>query len=157
MLAGFADANDLNLIVAPHVKMFRRHDGKVRDGWRARRTANVLIDPGSDQSVDTSYAAIADIYVGDVSSQVYEFLVRPRPCVFLNAHAIDWRDDPSFVHWQLGDVIDDPSALMAAIRAAPGRHHLYRARQEALAAATLGDRSPGAARRAADAVASFLQ
>ncbi len=156
LLANFAAGTDLNLIVAPHVKMFRRHSERTRAEWRARSTANVLVDPGSDRSVDTSYLSCADIYVGDVSSQVYDFLAVPRPCVFLNAHDIDWRDDPSFAHWHLGDVVDDPADLMAAIRAAPARHACYRARQEEMAAATLGDRTPGAARRAADAIAEFL-
>lgn len=156
MLASFAADRSMNLIVAPHVKLFRRRSDAVRDGWRARSTGNVLVDPGSDRSVDMSYAAAADIYVGDVSSQVYEFLAVPRPCVFLNAHGIDWRDDPSFAHWHLGDVVDDPADLMAAIRAAPARHALYRERQEAMAAASLGDTSPGAAARAAEAVIAFL-
>lgn len=156
MLAGFAADDGMNLVAAPHVKLFRRRNGALRDAWRARSTANVLIDPGSDRSVDTSYAAAADIYVGDVSSQVYEFLATPRPCVFLNAHGIDWRDDPSFAHWHLGDVVDDPADVMEAIGSAPARHHLYRERQVAAVADTLGDTSPGAASRAANAVADFL-
>ena len=156
LLAGFAREQELNLLVAPHVKLFRRRSGKVRASWRARGTGNVIVDPGSDRSVDTSYTAAADIYVGDVSSQVYEFLTIPRPCVFLNPHRIDWRDDPSFAHWHLGDVVDDPAGMMDAIRAAPSRHPLYRAAQEAMAAASLGDRRPGIATRAADAVAGFL-
>ncbi len=156
LLAEFAADARMNLIVAPHVKLFRRESEAVRERWRARSTGNVLVDPGSDRSVDGSYAGVSDIYVGDVSSQVYEFLATPRPCVFLNAHRLKWRDDPSFAHWRLGDVIDDPTDLMPAIRAAPGRHHLYYERQEAMAQASLGDTSPGAARRAADAVAGFL-
>lgn len=157
MLAGFAQDPSMNLIVAPHVKLFRRRREALRGRWRARSTANVLVDPGSDRSVDMSYAAASDIYVGDVSSQVYEFLANPRPCVFLNAHGIDWRDDPSFAHWHLGDVVDDPADLMTAIRAAPERHSLYRARQEAMARASLGDTSPGAAARAAEAVITYLE
>ena len=157
MLAGFAADRSMNLIVAPHIKMFRRRDEGLRDQWRDRSTDNVLVDPGSDRSVDMSYAAAADIYVGDVSSQVYEFLATPRPCVFLNAHRIDWQDDPSFAHWHLGDVVDDPAEFMAAIRAASARHTLYRDRQQAMAQASLGDTSPGAAARAADAVMSFLR
>jgi hypothetical protein len=156
MLAGFAADRSMNLIVAPHVKLFRRRSDALRDHWRARSTGNVLVDPGSDRSVDMSYAAASDVYVGDVSSQVYEFLAKPRPCVFLNAHRIDWRDDPSFAHWHLGDVIDEPADLMDAIRAAPARHALYRARQEEMAAASLGDTSPGAAARAAEAVIAFM-
>lgn len=157
ILAGFAADRSMNLIVAPHVKLFRRRSEALRDRWRARSTGNVLIDPGSDRSVDMSYAAASDIYVGDVSSQVYEFLAMPRPCVFLNAPGLDWRDDPSFAHWHLGDVVDDPADLMDAIRAAPARHVLYRARQEAMAAASLGDTSPGAASRAAEAVIAFME
>lgn len=157
LLAGFAQEPAMNLLVAPHVKLFRRRSEAVRARWRGRGSGNVIVDPGSDRSVDTSYTAAADIYVGDVSSQLYEFLTRPRPCVFLNAHGIDWRDDPSFVHWHLGDVVDDPAQVMDAIRAAPARHHLYRERQKAMAAASLGDTGPGAARRAADAIAAFLQ
>ncbi len=156
MLEGFAQPGAPNLIVAPHVKMFRRRSERIRARWRARSTANVLIDPGSDAAVDLSYSAAADIYVGDVSSQVYEFLTIPRPCVFLNAHNIDWRDDPSYLHWHLGDVVDDPAELMAAIAAAPARHHLYRERQEAMAKASLGDTSPGVSQRAADRIAEFM-
>lgn len=156
LLAGFAADRSMNLIVAPHVKLFRRRSARLRAAWASRSTGNVLVDPGSDRSVDMSYAAAADIYVGDVSSQVYEFLAVPRPCVFLNAHRLDWRGDPSFAHWHLGDVVDDPAELMAAIHAAPARHALYRARQVELAAASLGDTRPGAALRAADAIEAFL-
>ena len=157
MLDGFGQDSSLNLIVAPHVKMFRRRREAVREHWRQRSTPNVVIDPASDRLLDTSYSEAADIYVGDVSSQIYEFMIRPRPCVFLNAHRLKWRDDPSFTHWHLGDVIEDPADLMAAIHAAPVRHALYRDRQEAMAQASLGNASPGAAVRAADAVAAFLQ
>lgn len=156
MLEGFARHRSMNLIVAPHVKLFWRRTGEYRDEWRSRSTGNVFIDPGSDRSVDTSYAAAADIYVGDVSSQVYEFLDRPKPCVFLNAHGIDWRDDPSFAHWHMGDVVDDPANLMETIRAAPARHALYRDRQARMIADTLGDTSPGATMRAADAIVQFM-
>jgi hypothetical protein len=156
MLRQFAAQDAYNLIAAPHVKLFRRRGRALRARWEARSTANILIDTGSERSVDTSYLAAADIYVGDVSSQVYEFLAEPRPCVFLNAHGVDWRADPNFSHWHLGDVVETPANLMTAIAAASARHALYRARQEAVAAAALGDRHPGAARRAADAIASFL-
>jgi hypothetical protein len=157
MLDQFGAQNDLNLIVAPHVKMFRRRSASVRASWEARSTDAILVDTSSDRLIDMTYTAAADIYVGDVSGQVYEFLTVPRPCVFINAHGIAWRDDPSFAHWHLGDVIEDPRDLMPAIRAATARHGLYRARQEALAEASLGDRDGGAAKRAAAAIMAFLQ
>lgn len=157
MLAAFAAQDEYNLIVAPHVKYFRRRTPAVRASWEARSTDTILIDLGSDRSVDTSYCELADIYIGDVSSQLYEFLVRPKPCVFLNAHQIDWHDDPNFRNWHLGDVVDDPAILMQTVRDAISRHHLYAARQEKVAQETLGDRSPGAAQRAADAMMELLE
>jgi hypothetical protein len=157
MLKGFAAQDRFDLIVAPHVKMFRRRSERLRNTWRRRSTPHILIDPGSERSLDNSYTAAADIYVGDVSSQVYEFLARPRPCVFLNAHGIDWREDPDFRFWRLGDVVEDPADLMEAIDAAPARHGLYRAAQEEAAAASLGDLTPGGSRRAAEAIVTFLR
>ena len=156
MFSAFAAQGEFNLIVAPHVKLFRRRGRRARSCWNAKSSPNILVDTGSTRSVDTSYLAQADIYVGDVSSQVYEFLANPRPCVFINAHGVNWRDDPSYVHWHLGDVVETPDALMPAIAAARERHSLYRDRQEDLAGASLGDRRPGAARRAADAIVHFL-
>ena len=156
MLAAFAEQNDFNLIVAPHVKMFRRRSAKLRRSWEARSTDNVLIDTGSDRSVDTSYSTAADIYVGDVSSQLYEFLVEPRPCIFLNAHQIDWRNNLSFRNWKLGEVVDDPNELMPAVRRAKAMHGRYVDAQTELARETLGDRRNGAAQRAADAIIAFL-
>src|SRR3546814_2965461 len=47
------------------------------------------IDLGSERSIDMSYTGSADLYLGDVSSQVAEYLYRPRPCVFLNAQGVD--------------------------------------------------------------------
>ncbi len=52
-----------------------------------------------------SYTLRADIYLGDASSQVYEFLVNPRPCLFLNSHEADWDKDPNYAHWHLGPVV----------------------------------------------------
>jgi hypothetical protein len=157
MLAGFANSDDHNLIVAPHVKFFRRRSKRLRAKWEARSSANVIIDTGSNHSVDMSYTRAADIYVGDISSQVYEFLVEPRPCVFLNAHRLAWEDNPSYAHWFLGDVITEPEQLMPAIRSAKARHPIYLERQITMAAASLGDRSAGLSDRAAHAVVQFLR
>jgi hypothetical protein len=137
--------------------MFRKASPARRQRLEAKSSATILIDAGSDRSIDSSYVSAASIYIGDVSSQVYDFIAKPRPCVFLNAHGVDWRGDPNYVHWQLGDVVGDPADLMPAIAAASERHALYRERQEELASATLGDRSGSPSERAADAVLRFLR
>lgn len=137
VLSWFADNPDLNLIFAPHVMLYRRPvhltPGEAAIGVarpapaRVRGRANILIDTGGPRLFDMSYSAAADLYLGDASSQVLEFLLRPRPCVFLNAHQRDWRSDVNFIHWRCGEVIDRIDGLGPAIRgalAAPDRFHL---------------------------------
>lgn len=95
-----------NLIFAPHCNLFRR---KLKNTIPQQyfTAPNILIDLGSEKSVDMTYTQAADIYIGDVSSQVYEFIRRPRPCIFLNAHGIKWQDDPYYSCWNFGEVIND--------------------------------------------------
>lgn len=156
MLEQFSARKDYNLIVAPHVKMLRNASRRARARLEERSTDSILIDSGSDRSVDSTYIDCASLYVGDVSSQVYEFLAKPRPCVFLNAHGVNWKDNPHYIHWTLGDVIDDPTNLYDAVTRASDRHHVYRDRQVKLAAAALGTNARGASDRAAAAILAFL-
>lgn len=157
LLNGFEGQDALNLIVAPHVKLFRFASTRTKQWWRNRSRANILVDPGSDRSVDTTYLWSSDVYVGDASSQIYEFLAEPRPCVFLNAHGVDWREDPNYAHWHLGDVVDDASQLMETIGAAPARHQLYLERQQAARRDTFGDLKGRPSIRAARAIEAFLK
>jgi hypothetical protein len=80
----FAGSKDFNLIFAPHLVLFRRrwrHGASLPS--RYRKIPNILIDTGSEASSDMTYMLGADIYMGDVSSQIYEFLLEPRSCIFL--------------------------------------------------------------------------
>ena len=157
LLAQFAGQSEFNLIVAPHVKKFRRRSRRLRNRWEARSTPSILIDTGSDRSVDNSYSEVADIYVGDVSSQVYEFTARPRPCVFLNMHGLDWRGDPEFLFWEMGEVVDHVDDILPAIRRARELHPLYRERQEELTLAALGGVVPQGSTRAAELIVEFTE
>ena len=146
----------MNLIVAPHVKLFRRRSEAVRERLRRRSDATILVDPGSDRSLDNSYTEAADIYVGDVSSQVMEFAARPRPCVFLNPHRVDWRDNPHFAAWRMGEVIERPDELIPAIRRGPEVHANYREIQEVMARDSLGDTGPGSVTRSVDKILEYM-
>ncbi len=117
----FAEDARYNLIVAPHIKMF---DGKRRRAEALRRLEpyarypNIHIDPGSERSIDMSYTRVADAYIGDVSSQVYEFLQVPKPCVFLNAHGVLWRGDENYAHWRYGPVLETCEDVVDAVQSA---------------------------------------
>ena len=119
---------------------------------------NILIDKGSHASADMTYICAADIYLGDASSQVYEFLFEPRPCVFLNSHGVEWENNPSYLHWTLGQVIDNvETELKTALELAEPTHADYRSKQRAAFNYTFHDEPhTTAAQRGAKAIADFL-
>ncbi len=154
----FYDNQDYNLIFAPHVLLFKRPWGKgAHLPWRYRNAPNVIIDRGSMASCDMSYLNAADIYLGDASSQVYEFIRRPRPCVFLNAHDADFEHDPSYASWRCGPVVSDVTDLESALRQAQDRHDHFGTVQQARFNYTFSNLGPRQASRCgADIIAQFL-
>ena len=153
-----ARTGSFNLIVAPHVKLFARRPRWAWRKWERKAVpGRVHIDLGSEASSDMRYALAADIYAGDVSSQVYEFLVQPRPCVFLDAHRADWRESPDYPMWRLGEVADTPEKAIKLIQCAFDDHPRFIDVQKSEAAARLGDLTPGAADRAATTILDLLR
>ncbi|WP_203234630.1 hypothetical protein, partial [Sphingomonas solaris] len=164
VLEAFAAQDRYNLVFAPHVRLF---DDPAR---RAAAEADLAVfaghprihlDLGSDRSVDMSYPMLADVYLGDVSSQVYEFLRTPRPCVFLDGQARAWEADENYAHWRFGPVLDGvpdgAGGLIDAIDAARAGHEDYRAAQQAGFAETFDLTDEPSSVRAARAIATFLR
>ena len=166
VLEHFLRDDRYNLIFAPHVMLFHRRFVVTIDKFRIDRAGvvdqrfrdapNILVDLGSAASTDMTYTAAADIYLGDVSSQVYEFLYRPRPCLFLDAHATRWAGDANYAHWQAGEVVTDTQGLGAALDRAVAQHDLYRPVQRALFQRSFELTAERSAVRAARAVMSIL-
>jgi hypothetical protein len=157
IIGWFAAQDRYNLVVAPHIRLFAEASDADRAAVKALAVPDkVLIDLGSDRLFDMSYTSGADLYLGDVSSQVYEFLSAPRPCLFLNAHEVDWVGDPDYLFWTLGDVVDNLEDLPKALDQAIAHHpHYIDAQRERLAESIGGDPA-GAAQRGAEAIARFL-
>lgn len=151
MLAAIERLKGWNVIIAPHTKLA----GSVP----AIRSAapHVLVDMGSRHSIDMSYAVSADVYLGDVSSQVYEFLLTPRPCIFLNLDHIDWSGDEAFAHWRLGQVIGSAGELQAALDQAQALQPTFQDAQEAAMRHSIDTAPVPASRRQADAILRFAQ
>lgn len=157
VIAWFAAQDSYNLVVAPHVRLFAEaSDTERMEVEKLAVPGKILIDLGSDRLFDMTYTSGADIYLGDVSSQVYEFLATPRPCVFLNAHGVDWVGDPDYLFWTLGDVIDDLDRLPDALASASGHHLRYAEAQRERLAESIGGNPAGAAQRGAEAILRFL-
>jgi CDP-glycerol glycerophosphotransferase (TagB/SpsB family) len=155
IVAQFRAQDRFNLVFAPHIRAFENAGARERAAWEALAVDDrILVDLGSDRLLDMSYVVAADIYLGDVSSQVYEFLAAPRPCVFVDAHGVAWQGDPSYAFWSLGDVCR-PAEVMATLAVAAERHATYVERQRAAVAASFGQ-SDGAARRAAEHILGLI-
>ena len=140
VLEYFYNSKDYNLIFAPHVMLFKRRAHLTVEGLKLRRRRalphkyrncpHILVDTGSAASFDMTYTLAADVYLGDVSSQVYEFLIEPRPCVFLNAQGIAWQSDPDYAFWNFGRVARAIPELDDALRTAAREHTSYRGLQQ---------------------------
>jgi hypothetical protein len=143
VLDWFVEHEEYQLVFAPHVMLFERRfvltidklrmDRPGRIDQRYLRAPNIRIDLGSRMASTMAYTNAADIYLGDASSQVYEFLLKPRPCIFLDAHETPWQGDENFAHWAAGPVIRDVAGLGNALKRAQDEHpgH-YRAVQHKL-------------------------
>ncbi len=155
-----------NLIFAPHVMLFHRRFVFTIDKLRVDRPGtiddkvlaapNIHVDLGSRASTDMTYTSAADIYLGDVSSQVYEFLHRPRPCLFLDSHQTAWQGDPNYAHWQAGEVIGSADDLGAALDRAIADHPRYLPVQQELVRRSFDLTDESSADRAARAVLESL-
>lgn len=146
-----------NLIFAPHQRLVETAPD-VRDVAAALAgRGDVHVDLDNFAMVDGSYTAAADLYLGDTSSQVVEYLMRPRPCVFLDPRGVAWAGDPSYDMWRAGEVVTERAALLPALDRAGARHGDYLAAQRAFAAESLGDTSGAAPARAAAAVLAVLR
>lgn len=149
IVARFREQDRYNLILAPHIRAAGEASAAERARWEALAIpGKILVDLGSDRLVDMSYILSADLYLGDVSSQVYEFLLSPRPCVFVDAHGVNWSADPNYAFWRLGEVTA-PAQVLAAVDRAIGNHGTYVAAQQAAVAATFGDTADACVRAAA--------
>ncbi len=163
----FEHSSEYNLIFAPHVLMYRRSWHISTEGGMPKRTPpipesvrkapNILVDQGSIASIDMTYTRAADIYLGDVSSLVYEFLVEPRPCLFFNRSKANWRDNENFVFWSTGDVLESPDELPAALARAQSDPMRYRAEQEHAFSEAFDLTDTPSSVRAADAITGFLE
>ena len=138
-----------NFIVAPHVML---EGGPEVVG----NAPNILIDRGSERSIDMSYTQAADVYIGDASSQAYEFIVRPRPCIFLNLDRREWQGSEMATAWSFGQVIEEVGELGPALARAAELQPQYEPIQRAALAASIDPSPVAASQRQAEAILAFV-
>ncbi len=117
------EQTECNIVFAPHIRASENMKSSERRKWDSLASPErVIVDLDSPRLTDMSYTLTADIYLGDVSSQLYEFLVHPRPAVFINAHGVKWMGDRRYAGWLLGEVAESLDELPSCIDRAIARH-----------------------------------
>jgi CDP-glycerol glycerophosphotransferase (TagB/SpsB family) len=167
ILEYFYQSTRYNLIFAPHIMLFEKKLQASLHSWRVRRPGtiprkyqecgHIHIDTGSRMSTDMSYTLAADLYLGDVSSQVYEFLIKPRPCVFANPGAEAWQNDPNYLCWQYGPVFDRIDQLDKALDRGFNTHADYLQVQQRNFAYSFDMKNGEAAPRAVRAIVAYME
>lgn len=163
-----ADGQAFNLIFAPHVMLFKKHLHISPEYKVSRRrpdippeahdAPNILVDTDGPRLLDMTYALGADCYIGDVSSQIYEFLARPRPAFF-----VDCRDDPVgeeddwHLFWDAGPVVKSVGELTDIIADYRNVGAKFRKRQEEIFRYTIDQGDRPASERAAEHIAECVR
>ena len=157
VLEAFAVDDRHNLIFAPHIRLFETSSSEERAAFkRFAEHPRIHVDLGGPAAADMTYTRAADLYLGDVSSQIYEFLRTPKPCLFLNASGADWRGDRSFHHWLFGPVLDGVDTLGDDVDRAFASHDSFHAVQAQGIAETFDITNEPSSTRAARAIAQRL-
>lgn len=148
IMAALEQIHGWNVVVAPHVKL--------KGGPRFETGApHILIDTGSIRSIDMSYTQGADVYIGDASSQVYEFIREPRPCIFLNLDHAEWLGVEKYSHWAFGQVVEDLAELQPALDRAKAMQPQFEAAQRETFHRSIDPSPSPASERQADAILDF--
>ncbi|PXA93202.1 glycerophosphotransferase [Caulobacter sp. D4A] len=157
ILEQFAADERFNLVFAPHVRLFETaSEANHRAVARFAGHPRIHIDLGGPAAFDMTYTRSADLYLGDASSQVYEFLRTPKPCLFLNPAHADWKGDESFHHWRYGPVLETADNICDATAAAFAGHGDYLDAQTTGVAETFDLTDEASSLRAARAIVDRL-
>ena len=128
----FINNKQFNLIFAPHplIKNYSSRNN-IDIGFDKDISKNIIIDFYSNNNVDGSYLNVSDVYIGDVSSMVTDFIFKKnKSCIFINAHNVDWRHDKNYKFWNCGNVINKLSDFGSTINSAIKNNKYYRNQQK---------------------------
>jgi hypothetical protein len=157
VIESFGKNKDYNLIFAPHVMLFRKRFhwsleyrmGRFRPDVPAT-ARNILVDTDSPRLFDMSYMRAANAYIGDASSQIYEFMSEPRPAFFIDPHGVPMH------HWAAGPVVKSVDELVTKLPDLKAIGAQFAPAQRALFAETFDPSPVPASVRAADAISAFM-
>lgn len=162
-----SEGQDYNCVFAPHVMLFRKRlhispeyrTARLRPDVprAAMRADNILVDLDGPRLFDMTYTQGADAYIGDASSQLYEFLLRPRPVFLLDPNgALASEGEATLPFLSAGPRFAGVDELIQAIRASRDLQNNFAQAQKTLFDHTFSVTDTPAPERAAAAIADAL-
>jgi hypothetical protein len=150
------ESGKYNVILSPHplVNIWFLLD---RIKKRYPRSKRLHKDWSSLHKVNFDYMQIADLYLGDVSSNVYEWLYFNKPIIFYNSHNIDWKNNPYYKFWELGEVVTDQYQLIDRLEKTFRVSDRYKGAREKMKAYTFGTIDGKASSRNAAELYKYLE
>lgn len=156
-----------NCIFAPHVMLFRKKLHISPEFRVARRRPdipaealeadNILVDTDSERLFDMSYMLGADAYIGDVSSQMYEFLARRRAAFYLDCRSRPDADDEQWhMFWKSGPRVASVAELVPLLPRWQDIAKEYRPAQDELLDYTFDPGTASASSRAAKVIGELM-
>ena len=163
-----AEGQQFNLIFAPHVMLFRKTTHVSPEYRIAKRrpdipppaltAQNILIDVDGPRLFDMSYMLSADGYIGDASSQIYEFLMRPRPAFLLDPNgALAKQGENDLPFLGTGRSARNPAELAELLQDWEAIGERFRPRQQELIDHTFSLTEAPPSVRAANAIAEAIR
>ena len=104
-------SNKYNIILSPHPLINKWH---LFDRIKLHfpKSDKLIKDWSSIHQVNFDYMRKADIYLGDTSSSIYEWLYFNKPMILYDSHNVDWKNIPFYKFWNWGYVVNNPEDLM---------------------------------------------
>jgi CDP-glycerol glycerophosphotransferase (TagB/SpsB family) len=151
VLEFFLSSTDYNLIFAPHIliKEWKQRWLKLA---KYQTAPHIHIDLGSHRLIDMTYTRIADAYLGDVSSQVFEYINEPKPCLFLNCQDLKREKERDFPQWKFGNIVSDFNDLPGKLDAIFDDHPNFIDNQKTFIQSTFDSNDLSSGQRGADAI-----
>ncbi len=158
ILEYFYNNPQYNLVFAPHMILFNKYSRRSLSHdlipEKYKKAPNMIVDLGSPKLIDMTYTTQSDIYLGDVSSQIYEFLLdKPKPAIFIDIHHLYENRGRFYDYMDLGKVINNIDSLPEILTTANQWHKEYIEKQKQMIAYTFDiDPSKTASKRVAEAI-----
>jgi len=163
ILEYFYQNKEYNFIFAPHMNLFSEESKNSLSinliPKKYYETEHMIIDFGSIQSVNMTYTQNADIYIGDVSSQIYEFLIeKTKPAIFIDIQQINQKENLFFKHFSLGKVITDIKDLPELLQTRELWQKKYEKKQKKMIEYTFDiDPNKSSGKRVAETIINFIE